>query len=79
MVRPMSSNELVDNDVTLVLKRVRRLCGRLHGWINLRRTPPRYCMISVPYGLYLQIVGSRAARHGAPIVKEDDIEDSCRH
>lgn len=38
---------LVGDKIALVPERVRKLTGRLHGWINLRRTPPKDRTISI--------------------------------
>ena len=38
---------LVGDKIALVPERVRKLCSRLKGWINLRKTPPSERKISI--------------------------------
>lgn len=38
---------LVGDKIALVPERVRKLCSRLHGWISLRKTPPKDRKISI--------------------------------
>ncbi|KAL7541039.1 hypothetical protein ACHAXR_010578, partial [Thalassiosira sp. AJA248-18] len=38
---------LVGDKIALIPERVRKLCSRLHGWISLRRTPPKDRKISI--------------------------------